>query len=241
MNSTFSRVPDQSRPVQQLVHSFYGAVFRVWRRDRLRQLFDRLKPDARTVILDVGGMAHCWRDFPGPLGRVDVLNTHAAVGSATDAHCEMRAIVGDGCALPFSDRSYSLVFSNSVIEHVGSWDRQRAFAAEARRVGAALWVQTPAWEFPFEPHFLAPFVHYVPAPLRGFVARWLTPRGWIDRAGTEELLVGDGVRLLSKREMHDLFPDCEILVERFLGVFPKSYVATRAGLPLVAPQTQSLR
>jgi hypothetical protein len=37
----------------------------------------------------------------------------------------------------------------------------------------------------------------------------------------------DSTRLLTKREMRQLFPDCVILTERLLGVFPKSYVAYR--------------
>jgi hypothetical protein len=35
------------------------------------------------------------------------------------------------------------------------------------------------------------------------------------------------IRLLTLREMEELFPDCEILRERFLGIFTKSYIAFR--------------
>ena len=171
------------------------------------------------VMLDVGGTHDFWK---GSVSAVDILNPDTQ-GESRDG---LKTFHGDGCALPFPNKSYPLVFSNSVIEHVGNYTRQQAFAREARRVGVALWVQTPAFEFPFEPHFLAPFIHYAPAMIRPFLARWLTPRGWLDRAGTEELLT-TGVRLLSYREMRALFPDCEIFVERFLGIFPKSYVAIR--------------
>ena len=67
-------------------------------------------------------------------------------------------MVGDGCALKFPDKSYDIAFSNSVIEHVGSWERQQAFAKDIRRVGKAIWVQTPARECLIEPHYLAPFL-----------------------------------------------------------------------------------
>lgn len=134
---------------------------------------------------------------------------------------------GDGCALPFADGEFDVVFSNSVIEHVGSWERQQAFAREARRVGRRLWVQTPAREFFIEPHLLAPFVHWLPRRTQRGLIRWATGWGWLTRptpAQVDEFLAE--VRLLTRREMTELFPDCEILTERFLGL-PKSYIAVR--------------
>lgn len=38
---------------------------------------------------------------------------------------------------------FDLVYSNSVIEHLGTWEKQQAFAAEARRVGRGYWIPTP--------------------------------------------------------------------------------------------------
>ncbi len=35
-------------------------------------------------------------------------------------------------------------------------------ASAARRVGKALWVQTPACECPIKPHYMAPFIHRKP-------------------------------------------------------------------------------
>jgi hypothetical protein len=58
--------------------------------------------------------------------------------------------------------------------------------------------------------------------------RWATPWGWLAKPSRE--LVDEMVestRLLTQREMEELFPDCEILVEPlFLGV-PKSDIAVR--------------
>jgi hypothetical protein len=36
-------------------------------------------------------------------------------------------------------------------------------------------------------------------------------------------------RLLTKRQVMELFPDCEIMTERFFWIFPKSYIAYRTG------------
>ena len=49
-------------------------------------------------------------------------------------------IHGDGCRLPFADQAFDIVFSNSVIEHVGGPDAQARFAREVARVGRGYWV-----------------------------------------------------------------------------------------------------
>lgn len=133
----------------------------------------------------------------------------------------------DGCRMPFADRSFELLHSNSVIEHVGTWERQQAFAAEARRVGRTLWVQTPAREFLVEPHLLAPFVHWLPRGWQRRLIRNGTIWGLMTRPTPQQ--VGEflnEVRLLTRGEMQQLFPDCRILTERFLGM-SKSYIAIR--------------
>jgi len=136
-------------------------------------------------------------------------------------------VLGDGCALPFADKSFDVLFSNSVIEHVGTWERQQAFAREARRVGRRLWVQTPAREFFIEPHLIAPVIHWLPHSWQRRLIRNFTVRGWLERPGprdVEEFLAE--VRLLTFAEMQSLFPDCTIMRERFLGL-TKSYIAVR--------------
>ena len=35
------------------------------------------------------------------------------------------------------------------------------------------------------------------------------------------------IRLLKKKELQELFPDCQILTEKILGILPKSYIAVR--------------
>jgi len=55
------------------------------------------------------------------------------------------------------DGEFDLVFSNSVIEHVGDFERMRQFVHEARRVAKSYWIQTPSKWFPIEPHCGMPF------------------------------------------------------------------------------------
>ena len=59
------------------------------------------------------------------------------------------------------------------------------------------------------------------------MARW-TPWGIMQRPSPEQIAVMvEETRLLRRREMQRLFPDCEIRTERFFG-WPKSYIAVRA-------------
>lgn len=102
--------------------------------------------------------------------------------------------------MPYRDGEYNVAFSNSVIEHVGDFECQRTFANEPRRVADGIWPQTPAWELPFKPHFLALFVQYLPCPLRRVVCRRLTPRAWLDPKAARELtLTEHSVRLLRRK------------------------------------------
>ena len=63
--------------------------------------------------------------------------------------------------LPFPDGAFDLAYASSVVEHVAPARRAR-FAAELARVARGLYVQTPAWSFPVEPHALLPAAHWLP-------------------------------------------------------------------------------
>ena len=207
----------------------YRQIFKLWRRKRFGLFMKLLQPRAADVLLDVGGYPGSWTEHPQLVGRIDTLNVHAVPWSPEQApQHHIRTLVGDGCALPFADGSYDIGFSNSVIEHVGSWAQQQRFAAEIRRVGRALWVQTPAYECPFEPHYLAPLIHYLSPKLQRRVIRWCTLWGWLSRPAQAEIdAMVQTTRLLRKTEVQQLFPDCEIITEKLFGLFPKSYVAVR--------------
>lgn len=209
------------------VHQLYGWLFRFWRERRFRLFVSLLQPGQADALLDVGGYPGQWRSRGPIVGSVDCVNTDPIVSPADDGACRVRAIVADGRALPFPDRAYQIAFSNSVIEHVGGDDDRRRFARELLRVGEAVWVQTPALACPIEPHFLTPFIHWLPVALRRRIARF-SVRALLERlppAEVDEMV--RTTRLLRRREMEELFPGCEILTERLLFVFTKSYVAVR--------------
>ena len=188
-----------------------------------------MRPRPSDVLLDVGGYPVFWMGQAQPVKRIDTVNVHEVPLKAEDAPSHnIRTFIGDGCSLEISDKTYDIGFSNSVIEHVGSWEKQQQFAGEIRRVAKAVWVQTPAYECPIEPHYLTPFVHYLSPQLQKRILRWFTVWGWLERPNQQLVDAAvESTRLLRKSEVHQLFPDCEILTERLLWVIPKSYIAIR--------------
>jgi ubiquinone/menaquinone biosynthesis C-methylase UbiE len=121
-------------------------------------------------------------------------------------------VTGSGLKMPFRDRSFDCVICNSVIEHVGDLEAQRSLANEIRRVSRSLYiVQVPAKHFPIEPHFLLPFVQYLPQHLKRSLHRSLY--------GFDP---GD-INLLDKKSLRELFPEARIETEKFF-LLSKSYV-----------------
>jgi hypothetical protein len=68
-------------------------------------------------------------------------------------------VCADGLNLPFKDKSFDLVFSNAVIEHVGLELDQRQFIQEQNRVGKHWIFTTPNRLFPVESHTNFLFIH----------------------------------------------------------------------------------
>jgi hypothetical protein len=207
------------------IHSIYRRISPMFRRKRMAQFLARLRPGATDKILDIGGYPYCWAEaevaFPVRIVNIDV------PPGMDRWQPQISMEYGDATKLTFGDRSFDLAYSNSVIEHLGTWENQLAFAKEARRVARKLWVQTPARWFPIEPHLIAPFVHYLPKAIQKHLLRRATVWGWMTRptpAAVDQFL--KEVRLLTMREMKQLFPDCVILRERILGL-TKSYIAVR--------------
>lgn len=137
-------------------------------------------------------------------------------------------LLADGRNTGLADKAFDLAFSNSAIEHVGSLEAQQCFANEMLRVGRRIYCQTPNKWFPVEPHFLGLCVHWLPKKWFGhFVDRYLTLHGWRYRPTPEASIdFINSIRLLTRDELSDLFPGCEIRTERFLGL-AKSFVVWR--------------
>ena len=215
--------------METIVAKLYRLNASMFRRRRFRRFLEKCEPQASDRVLDIGGTLDFW-EKSGPIGReLDVLNIRCEEGAVIERNgCSIRHIQGDARALGCADNSYDLVFSNSVIEHVGSWVDQCAFAREARRAGKKIWIQTPAKYFFVEPHFLTLFIHWLPKRIQKKLIRYGSLWGLLAKPSPAQI---DGmveeIRLLTLPEMRILFPDCKIHKERFLGLLVKSYSAYR--------------
>lgn len=168
-------------------------------------------------ILDVGGSARYWQSFGAnllPTCRITLLN----LGIPKQQDANFIYCKGDGCDMhEFAAGSFDVVFSNSVIEHVTTWQNQQRMAAEIQRVGVHHFVQTPNYWFPIEPHFLWPGLQWLPMPLR---LRFINTFGSLRQPLSRSVALGRcrDIRLLTPGEMSSLFPNSKIVHERVVGL-----------------------
>jgi hypothetical protein len=180
--------------------------------------------DPPITILDVGGTEEFWK-IMGLGFEKDVKVTLLNLWEQPVSLSNTESIRGDARNMQFTDCSFDVVFSNSVIEHVGGFESQQQMAGEIRRVGKRYFVQTPNRYFFIEPHFLFPFFQFLPVKWK----MWLIMHfrlGWIDKAADPESAraVVESVQLLSKKEVLALFPDCNLFEEKIFGI-TKSFIA----------------
>ena len=150
------------------IHDVYHKLSLRFRRERMRRFFDVMAPTEQTRILDIGGYPWVWDECGFEVtSKFTILNPHLPPLAKGYQGPQYDLVLGDGTALEYADGEFDIVFSNSVIEHLGTFEKQTAFANECMRVGKRYWVQTPAQEFPIEPHYIAPFIHAFGATVYG--------------------------------------------------------------------------
>jgi len=186
-------------------------------------LLDKL--EGHVEILDIGGTQEFWNIMLGDQDR-DIRVTLLNIDHQHVTSPKFVSAAGDARSMPqFQDKSFDVVFSNSVIEHVGSYDDQRRMAFEVMRIGKRYFIQTPNKRFPMEPHFLFPYFQYLPVDVRAQLVNRFN-MGWYKRmpdlkAARREV---ESIQLLTRQGLTNLFPDATIYVERFAGL-AKSFVA----------------
>jgi hypothetical protein len=176
-------------------------------------------------VLDVGGTPQFW-EARGYADRPDIEIVLLNLEAFPVEHGNITSLVGDAADLGrFGDGAFEVVFSNSVIEHLGTLERQRRMAAEVARVGRRYFVQTPNFWFPMEPHFLFPGFQFLPVGVRvGLLRRFaLGHYAKTTDADAAERAVRL-IRLMTRRELIASFPGGRLWSERVAGL-TKSFVA----------------
>jgi Methyltransferase domain len=209
------------------------------RRRRAEVFLRTLSPSAGDRILDLGS------EDGRHIASVVPFRDNVVIADIDEAQLEQgrmlygfeTVLLDENERLPFDDGEFDIVFCSSVIEHVtvpkervrdyatqesfasASYERQRRFAAEIERVGRRYFVQTPNKWFPIESHTWLPLpIVLLPRSLQLRVMAWLDGR-WIKGTGMDW-------HLLTRRQMRELFPSADIVVERSMGL-TKSLIAIK--------------
>ncbi|TFF18668.1 SAM-dependent methyltransferase [Jiella endophytica] len=211
--------PDPMSNPQSLERQFRTRRFR-----HVRQLLEAaLEKQERIEVLDLGGTEAYWSiaaDFIAEhQGRISItlLNNEPIDPPKSDV---FQAISGDACdGELFAGRSFDVVHSNSVIEHVGEFGRMQAFADNVRRLSDAYFVQTPNYWFPLEPHFRVVGFQWLPVAVRAALMQRYN-LGFFPRAQSREEARRnvEEIRLLDARMMKRLFPEATQIEERVAGL-----------------------
>src|SRR5690349_11023030 len=93
-------------------------------RNRRMALFSGIFPvNDTTRIVDLGGAESTWEriDAQPHVTMINTQGTPYKTGRFT-------FIIGDACSVAVTDDTFDIAFSNSVIEHVGDFSRQKQFA-----------------------------------------------------------------------------------------------------------------
>jgi hypothetical protein len=188
---------------------------------------ERLKAlgPGRVTLLDVGGFERFWENR-GYNGHAQVEITLLNLEEEPTHYPNMRSVKGNGCDMSeFADGQFDVVFSNSVIEHLHSYESQQAMAREVQRVGRYHFVQTPNRYFFIEPHFLLPWFQFLPRAIQHATLTKTALARRFKRVSTEHATaLLDEIRLLSEQEFRRLFPTSRMYEEKFLGI-TKSFTA----------------
>jgi hypothetical protein len=175
-------------------------------RRKMFQLFmNVMHPSETTSILDLGVTSEKDHQASNYFERFYPHKHRIVCAGIEDGHHLERAYPGItfrpiqlGEKLPFSDRQFDIVFSNAVIEHVGSETKQRLFVEDALRVSKAFFLSTPNRFFPVEMHTGLPLLHFLPKRAHRLLLAKMGHNYWASESN---------LNLMDAKEFRRLFPN----------------------------------
>jgi hypothetical protein len=207
--------------------SFIHTFSRRFRGNRDQLITTTFPNFSELRVCDLGGSRHFWERWPAEKVPKNLVVLNIGTDGASESHTgtlkDMAIELYDGKRIPYPDGHFDVLICNSVIEHVAPELRQ-PIVDEIKRVSRYHFVQTPAYEFPIEPHFVLPFMHWLP---RGLAARLVPVSPWalLSRPSRAYMTTYfEEIRLLTYDEVRAYFPKSQIWLEKFCGC-TKSYTA----------------
>ncbi len=177
-------------------------------------------------MVDLGGTVDYWLRAPVQPRSVHVMNLQSRPDAVPDWITVEVADATDP-ALRHQGVRYDVAYSNSVIEHVGGHDRRTAFAANVAALADRHWIQTPYRYFPIEPHWVCPFMQFLPLRARALLGLHWPLVHTRHEDMTSSIAAQLSVELLDVTAMRHYFPQSEIIYDRLAGLV-KSVVAVVA-------------
>ncbi len=168
-------------------------------------------------ILDIGGTEMYWRRM-NFADEKDISITLCNLDNQPVSKKNFSFMQADATDLyMIKDKTFDVVFSNSVIEHLYTPENQQKMANEIRRVGKNYFVQTPNLYFPIEPHWRFPLFQFLPFNTRVYLTQHFN-LGRFPKTENKQLAEErvSEIILLSENQMKQLFPDGKCYEEKYL-------------------------
>ena len=211
--------------------SLFSRLSNISRKQKLELFYKLMNPNSNNIILDIGAEinpkgdrlvqlidSYPWKE---KITAVNISNQH--IQFIKESYPEINTVVGNACNLNWPDKYFDIIYSNAVIEHVGSLENQKQFASEIMRVGKKWFVTTPNRWYPFEFHSRLPFVTWLPK--HGYL--WASKV--LDYNHTNKKYEffsknNRNLRLMSVKELKQCFPGSRIIKQR-ITFLPETLIA----------------
>ena len=191
---------------------------------------EEIASDRRISVLDVGGTWTFWKTLNFKyLDNIDLTLLNLEAPKIPEGIANVKGVAGDATDLSqYADKEFDLVFSNSVIEHVGYEPEQKKMADEIMRVGRHYYVQTPNKFFPIDPHFVfPPYFQFLPLRVKIYLLEHFALTG-LRRQKSPSYEVArknaEGTDLLTRSRLQKFFPDAAIQREKFMLMTKSFYL-----------------
>ncbi|PIR92980.1 SAM-dependent methyltransferase [Candidatus Falkowbacteria bacterium CG10_big_fil_rev_8_21_14_0_10_43_10] len=186
--------------------SFAYRVSAYNRQKKWQKFINIMRPGSKTTILDAGFSD---REY-GPVDNFlekNYLYPQKITALGIDRPREfiknyplVKAICYGGHKFPFTDKSFDIIWSNAVWEHIIGRESQLNFLREIKRVGCKAFITTPNRFFPVEVHTRLPLLHYLPKKVFDKILRWLG-KPWAAGGYMDPLSLKEVKELLARAEI----------------------------------------